>query len=245
MKAPTPSMIRSPGCRRFQWRYWGYITGSGRFWCRALVRFRMANTWWGCGLFWRRYWGQVPKVPVQSLGEVPEDSGADTVKRCRRSVKLLGIAPEFILLALFWGVFFWCKPWDARFFCYGCLFYFRQLFVTGKCAKRAWSVDCKQVVVKFMWINCGRSLRQSAQEFEKEKRLMKEQPKRGAWCEIHSTPKPQASVGTVKRCETEWYKQYMNKPVLGLSNHVRQNDIKNIFKKMTCFPTSFCMFETK
>ena len=83
-----------------------------------------------------------------------------------------------------------------------------------KCAKRVWSVGCKQVVVKFTWINCGRSLRQSPQEFAKEKRHMKEQHKRGAWCEIHSTPKPQASVGTVKRCETrcetEWYENIKN-----------------------------------
>ena len=118
------------------------------------------------------------------------------------------------LLAFFWGMVFWCKSWGARFlllsfilFRYILIYTYLYLYICYsiiKCAKRAWSVDCKQVVVKFTWINCGRSLRQSAQEFEKEKRFMKEQHKRGAWCEIHSTPKPQASVGTVKRCETEW-----------------------------------------
>ena len=36
------------------------------------------------------------EVPAQSLGEVPDDS-ADSVKRHRKTVKLLGIALEFIL----------------------------------------------------------------------------------------------------------------------------------------------------
>ena len=117
-------------------------------------------------------------------------------------------APAFLF---FVGFFFEACSFDAslemHMFCYCCLFCLdTYLSQYNKWAKHAWSVDCKQVVVKFMWINCGRPLQQSAQEFEKEKRFMKEQHKRGAWCEIHSTPKPQASVGTVKRCETEWYK---------------------------------------